>query len=179
VGKLAPSHEWYAVSILSAEDARRLTQNNSIRLLDPDSGEQIPVTVSAINQANVQSEAAVVLRGTTLDSTVSALRKETMQIEINRYIGARVPRSAIHIEHRTRTVTNKDGTQSTEEKDVQGVYIIFGEELKFREISPIYWGENFVICDLNASATFDVSMMKLYDQVVVGGKDLYDGKEIR
>ena len=167
------------MTVLSAENARRLSLNSTICLIDPESGERIPVTVSAINQTNVESEAAVVLRGNTLDSTISALRRATMQIEVRRYSGARVPRSAVHIEHRTRTVTDQDGNKSTEEKDVQGVYIIYGEQLKFREISPIYWGDDFVICDLSASATFDASMMKLYDQVVVGGKELYDGKEIR
>ncbi|MDD6174250.1 MAG: HlyD family efflux transporter periplasmic adaptor subunit [Firmicutes bacterium] len=179
IGKIAPSHVWYAVTVLSAENARRLSLNSTICLIDPESGERIPVTVSAINQTNVESEAAVVLRGNTLDSTISGLRRATMQIEVRRYSGARVPRSAVHIEHRTRTITDQDGNKSTEEKDVQGVYIIYGEQLKFREISPIYWGDDFVICDLSASATFDVSMMKLYDQVVVGGKELYDGKEIR
>ncbi len=179
IGKIVTSPIWYAVAVLSPENATRLTQNDAINLIDPESGEQIPVTVSAINQANVNSEAAVVFRGNTLDSTISSLRKETMQIEVKRYSGARVPRSAIHIEHRKRTVTDKDGNETTEEKDVQGVYIIYGEQLKFREISPLYWGDDFVICDLSASATFDVSVMKLYDQVVIGGKDLYDGKEIR
>lgn len=179
IGKIVPSHVWYAVTVLSAKDARRLSLNSAIYLIDPESGERIPVTVSAINQANVETEAAVVLRGNTLDGTVSALRRESMQIEVEQYSGARVPRSAVHIERRTRTVTDKNGDSSTEEKDVQGVYIIYGEQLKFREISPIYWGDDFVICDLSAGATFDVSMLKLYDQVVVGGKDLYDGKEIR
>lgn len=179
IGKISSSHIWYAVTVLSADEARRLTPDSAIYLIDPDSGERIPVTVTAINQTNVQSEAAVVMRGSTLDSTISSLRKENMQIEVERYAGARVPRSAVHIEHRTRTVQDEDGNEVTEEKDVQGVYIIYGEQLKFREISPIYWGEDFVICDLSASRTFDVSMMKLYDQVVVGGKDLYDGKEIR
>lgn len=179
IGKLSKSPVWYAVTVLSAQEARRLSTQKSISLIQPTTGLRIPVTVSAVNQNGVDGEAAVVFKGNTLDSSISALRDEPMQIEVQRYSGARVPRNAVHIEHRTRTVTDKDGNKTTEEKDVQGVYIVFGEQIKFREISPLYWGEDFVICDLSAKATFDVSMMKLYDQVVVGGKDLYDGKSIR
>ena len=48
----------------------------------------------------------------------------------------------------------------------------------FKEIVPLSTYSTFVLCDPNPEedATFNGETIKLYDEVVVGGTDLYDGK---
>ena len=179
VGKISNSHEWYAVTVLSAEDAKQVKKGSQLYLIIPSTSQRIPVTVEEVNQQSIESEAAVIFKGTVQDETTAALRNETVQIEVQRYSGLKINRDAVHIERLTREVKDEEGNVTTEEKEVQGVYIIYGEQIKFREIAPLYWGGNFVICDTGASPTFSVPMVSLYDQVVIGGKDLYDGKDIR
>ena len=66
-------------------------------------------------------------------------------------------------------------------KDVKGVYILYGNSIKFVEIVPLYSSNNYVICDPDpdTSELMTSETLTLYDEVVVGGKDLYDGKMVK
>lgn len=178
IGKLVPSNVWYAACIIPVNQARLLTLGQKMTIILPDSETRMQVKVERINTQAGSSEAVLILCGTEINEKLVTTRHGTIQLELNHYKGYRINRSAVHIEKRTRTITKEDGTKVTEEVDVQGVYVVFGEQMRFREISPLYWGESFVICDANAKATADTTMMKQYDQVILEGKDFYDGKSI-
>ena len=116
--------------------------------------------------------------GSEMTGETASVRSGDVRIERSSYRGLQVNRDAVHIEQRTRTVTNDDGTTRTETVEVQGVYVVYGEQVRFREIAPLYWGEDIVICDASATRTADAAMLKQYDQVISGGRNLYDGKSI-
>ncbi len=61
------------------------------------------------------------------------------------------------------------------ENDERGVFIVRGDSLVFKKVNVVYWGEGYVIC----SQETDDDYLKLYDEIVTEGKDLYDGKVIR
>ena len=77
-----------------------------------------------------------------------------------------------------RKVREERSEQVKQEVMVQGVYVLYGSELVFKEIVPLSTYSTFVLCDPNPEedATFNGETIKLYDEVVVGGTDLYDGK---
>ena len=79
------------------------------------------------------------------------------------------------------TKENADGTTSTLEKTVDGVYILYGNELKFKEIVKLYETKDYVICDTNQDNEdlFSGSTIKLYDKIVTEGTDLYAGKIVK
>ena len=58
---------------------------------------------------------------------------------------------------------------------VRGVYVVSGIEIKFVEVEILFSNEEYAICKLNTS---DGSKLRLYDEVVVKGRGLYDGKSI-
>ena len=76
-----------------------------------------------------------------------------------------------------KTACNDNETEKTER--VQGVYVIYGNKLVFEEINIIYSEKDFVICDTSLDGLKTGSTIKLYDEVVVQGKELYDGKAVR
>ena len=178
IGKLAPSNVWYAACILSASDARRFEAGTRVRVSLPNTNDRIPVTVQRVNANGIEGDAVVILRGDTMSGALVSVRSGTVQLELQRYSGLQVNRSAIHKQTCTKTVWNKDGTSATEQVEVQGVYVIYGEQIRFREVAPIFWGDSVVICDSTAEPSSGTPMLKQYDQVITEGKDLYDGKPI-
>ena len=138
----------------------------------------IPAKVVAINQKDRQSDAAVVLECNYMNNELSKVRKETVQIAVNTHSGIMVNKKAIHVEPVMKVIDDGTGRQIKQEVSVQGVYVLYGSELVFKEIVPLSTYSTFVICDPNPGedATFDGETVQLYDEVVVGGTDLYDGK---
>ena len=55
-------------------------------------------------------------------------------------------------------------------------------QLLFKQIVPVYTGEGFIICMQNPKesdlVTDEIGVLKAYDDVVVEGANLYDGKII-
>ena len=109
------------------------------------------------------------------------VRDETIQININTYTGIRVSQQSVRFQTVSKEVTDENGNTTTVTKDVKGVYILYGNSIKFVEIVPLYSSNNYVICDSDpdTSELMTSETLTLYDEVVVGGKDLYDGKLVK
>lgn len=63
---------------------------------------------------------------------------------------------------------------------MQGVYVLHGSELIFKEISITYSASDYVLCNPAPAekVLFSGETLELYDQVVIKGDNLYDGKVI-
>ena len=57
----------------------------------------------------------------------------------------------------------------------KGVYIIRGEKLAFRPVDVLYEGAGFVVCR-EANPEAEPDCLQQYDDVVIEGAQLYDGK---
>ena len=126
----------------------------------------------------------LVVRCDEMNEEIARMRKETCQIQLKSYSGIRVSQKAINFE--TRTYKEKqmiDGEEKEVEvtKEVKGVYVMNGSEIRFCQIIPLYSNESYVICkqypDEGEIVTEDT--VSLYDEVVIGGTDLYDGKVVK
>lgn len=191
MGKVVSGLNWYMVCTLSAEDAGKLRPGKKgITINMPfASTESVPVTVVAVNQADRQSEAAVVLRCDYMSSDLANIRTEAIQINTDQHEGIRISKKAVHMDTVSRVKTDEDGNQVLdengqkvmEEKEVQGVYVLYGGELVFKEIVQVYSSENYVICNPSPEedALFSGKTVQLYDEVVIEGTDLQDGKVVR
>ena len=180
VGKVVSGPNWYIACVLPADQALTLAvgmEDVSINLPFA-SARQMPVQVVAVNQVNKRSEAAVIFQCDYMNSELAGIRQEPVQISTQSISGIRVSQKAVHIQKMTRMVTGDDGKTTTEEKEVQGVYVLYGSELVFKEIVPLYASAGFIICDQNQKSEqlFSGSTIQLYDEIVVEGADLYDGK---
>lgn len=178
VGKLTRTGVWYAACVLPAAEARAFAAGSTVWMTLPDSGTRVRVQLERVLSGGVDGDAVVLFSGSEMTGETVAVRSGDVQLERSSYRGLQVNRDAVHIERRTRTVRDSDGTTRTETVEVQGVYVLYGEQVRFREIAPLYWGEDIVICDATATRTADVAMLKQYDQVISGGRNLYDGKSI-
>lgn len=181
IGKICDSYNWYVACIVPADTAARLKVDSQVSIQLPFvSSDDIPATVAAVNQTDGASEAAVILRCNYMSDALSKVRDETIQININTYTGIRVSQQSVRFQTISKDVTDENGNVTTVTKDVKGVYILYGNSIKFVEIVPLYSSNNYVICDPDpdTSELMTSETLTLYDEVVVGGKDLYDGKMV-
>ena len=94
-----------------------------------------------------------------MNSTLACMRTGAMTVINKEYTGLKVSKKAL------RVVKGKTG-----------VYVLSGINIRFLPVEVIYTHEEYVICkQIKENAD---NILRLYDQVVVKGKNLYDGKVI-
>lgn len=185
IGKLITNVGWYIVCPISNQDALRIatSSNQKVTIHMPYATTiSIPAYVEAINRdVNGGDESIMVLRCDYMNSELASIRNENIEIRLKTYEGIRVSKDAIHDGVVKKMFNDKDGNQVTKKKKVQGVYVLYGNELQFKEISILYSGSDFVICDPSPEEgeLFNGETVALYDNVVIEGDDLKDGKIVK
>ncbi len=182
VGKICGEFKWYFVCVVSAQDALKFIEGNAVSLSFPfATSDSVTAVVRAVNQESIESQAVVVLECSTMNEELARLRTETCSVSVTEYSGIRVSQKAVHFAEVTRTVENEDGEETTETREVKGVYVMHGSEIVFRQIVPLYSTSTYVICDPNPDPEelMTSETVQLYDEIVVEGTDLYDGKVVK
>ena len=153
-GKVISNVNWYVACEVSDDDAAALSMYDGA------------VTV-------MFSEAST-------DPVPATVQKISRSEDGNALIGLRVSKRAIHDDYVTRVTYDENDKAHEEKKWVQGVYVLYGSEIQFKQISILYSGKDYVICnpDPKDKVLFNGETISLYDKVIVKGDDLYDGKVI-
>ncbi len=182
IGKIVKGVSWYVACPVSAEEALKIKNAYSLKLDIPTvSSEKIKVDLYSINQKSKAEGAVVVLTGTFMNSEMAALRKGNFSIIIDTYNGLYVPKNAVHEMELTRTVTDENGKEVKETKTVSGVYVKLGNEVTFKQINILYSAEDYVISSADAGTpafSDQFGVLQAYDEIIVEGANLYDGKII-
>lgn len=159
VGKVVSDMQWYIAAEVSFDDSLLLSEGMTITVDIPASAVgELPVTVARVNKGESGEKAVVIFRCSYMSAELSSLRSPAFQIVLKRYEGLRVSKEAIRVE---------DGKK--------GVYVSIGSSVKFTPVEVLYDGNGYVICKKVDPLE---SGLHLYDDVVVKGKNLYDGKPI-
>ena len=161
IGKVVGDYDWYLACVLPVEQAAQMKEGAELTVRLPFVLNQaIPVRVAATNKDRA-GQVAVIFECSQMSKELSSIRIEQVQIQLKEYEGLRVPDEAIQFN----------------DKQESGVYVRVGNALSFKRIKVLYHSEHdrYSICE----QTDESGYLKLYDNIVVGGKDLYDGKIIR
>ena len=184
IGKVISELNWYINCPITKEDAIEIKNANygNVKLFMPyATSSELPVKVKKINQKNDKSEAVLVLECKYMSDEIANLRKESVQIDLQDYTGFAISKDALHQEVITRTVYDEKGYEKEETKEVMGVFVIDGNILEFKEVDILYGINDIYVCDTgkDLSKFFREETISLYDQVVVEGYDLYEGKFVK
>ena len=158
-GKIVSGYEWYMACVVpdSYYNALGVGKTLSLKMsfvLD----ESVPAVVYACNKDN-QGNLAVVFRCDYMSAELSTIRKEAVEIQLVEHTGLKVPKRAIVID----------------ENQQAGVYIRSGNVVAFRKIEQRFSEPaDYVIC----KEVSEDGYLRMYDDIIVGGRDLYDGKII-
>ena len=170
VGKLITQFNWYVVCNVPEADADVLRVGRKLKVVFSDAGDKLlTLSVKAKNE-NENGVVTLVLAGDRMDDSISALRKEHIRIRVEEYTGFPVDSKAIRTKQ--EPVYDEQGKDTGKTEDVIGVYVRMERTAKFRKITIVYTGDGFVL----AENTADTGYLHLYDEVIVEGTELYDGK---
>ena len=157
IGKIVSDYEWYIAAEISINESLKYKEGDSLTIYTSvKSYPKLPVTVKKINISENSSSAVVVFSCNEMNSELATMRSGPMTVVTKEYDGLRVPSSAL------RVVDSK-----------RGVYVLTGMQVKFVEVNVLYNDDSYMICEKQTS---DESVLRLYDEVIVKGKNLYDGK---
>ncbi len=158
-GKVVGAYEWYLACLVPETYVSLLGEGASLTVkFTFVSDEEIPVTVASCKR-DKSGQMAVVFRCSTMSKELSSMRIESVQIQLVEHTGLRVPKEAI--------VTN-DAFET-------GVYVRVGNTVVFRKIEQEYnEAASYSICKV----VDEDGYLKLYDDIILDGKGLYNGKII-
>lgn len=158
-GKIVGGYEWYLACVVSEDYYNALAVGNSLTVrMAFVTDEEIPVTVASCKK-DAEGKLAVVFRCVYMSEELSTVRKETVEIQLVEHTGLKVPKRAIVI---------NDDMQA-------GVYIRTGNVVAFRKIKQLYSEPaDYVICEDTQAGGY----LHLYDDIIVEGRGIYEGKII-
>lgn len=158
VGKLVGNFTWYMICVVDADDIGDVNAGDTLTVKFPYSSvDSIKATVVSIPDTN-SKKAVVVLSSNLMDSGISNLRRENAQLVTGSTEGYKISPDAV-------TVNSKGE---------KGVYVLEGNVVKFKKIDIVYSNSDFILTAAGKGSAY----VRLYDNVITEGKDLYDGKVI-
>lgn len=158
LGKLITTYEWYFCCKVNTSEIKGIKNGDKLTVALKDSDDVIDCTV--ISGADVdlgEKETVLVLRNSTMNSQIASMRVEEIEIRHNEYTGFKVPSDAVHID--------KDGKKT--------VYALVANQVSARYGEIIYSTKDYAVFAYEPESSKGI---RLYDQVITQGKDLYDGK---
>ncbi len=159
VGKIVSDYEWYIAAEVSINESLNFKEGDALTIYTSvKSYPKLPVTVSKINISESSGGAVVLFACNDMNSELASIRTGPMTVVKKEYSGLKVPVGA------RRVVDSK-----------LGVYVLTGMQVKFVEVKVLFTNGDYMICE---KQTGDDNVLRLYDEVIVKGKNLYDGKII-
>ncbi len=156
VGKIVSDYEWYIAAKVSLNESLKYKEGDSLHIkTSVKSSPSLPVTVKKINISQSSGDAVVVFSCSDMNSELASMRSGPMTVVSKEYSGLKVSKKAL------RVVDSQ-----------KGVYVVSGMQAKFKPVEIVYSNDDFMICKKNEND----GELRLYDQVIVKGKNLYDGK---
>lgn len=159
IGKIVSDYEWYIAAQMTINESLNYKEGDSLTVYTSvKSYPKLPVTVKKINISETSSSAVVLFACNEMNSELASMRSGPMTVVKKEYDGLKVSKNAL------RVVDSK-----------RGVYVLTGMQVKFVEVNVLFSNDSYMICE---KQTADDSVLRLYDEVIVKGKNLYDGKII-
>jgi len=169
--KIVNDFIWYLVCSLDADKARTLTEGWNYKVAFPENADyEMTMRLSKIVSETNSSSSLAVFRVNVLPSDFNYKRFQSAEIIIKGFEGISVPKKALRVVN-----------------GVEGVYILVGDVVRFRSIERIAEKDGYYIVKLKSNnAVFveddgtetEIKHLSLYDNIIVSGKNLFDGKII-
>lgn len=164
IGKIIDGYNWYIATIVESSEVSNFSKGKKVSLMFDDSGKN-PVKTVVHSVKNFDSKAIVVFRCNLMNEDLTAIRKVSGKIVLNEYTGLKVDRNAVRLD--------EDGNS--------GVYVRTGNMVNFRSLNIVYSEDSFVVA-VKPSADSGIKLshthLKLYDEIIISGKELSDGMVI-
>ena len=172
LGKLVTSPNWSFVTLLTPSEAQRFKLGDRLTVRFKSMTRTVSMTVASLSQSKDESEVCVVLTSNQYLSLTTLLREQTADLIYGSISGFRVDKSAVHVRNDTGEV---------------GVYRIYGAQAKWVPIEILWEEEDCYLIrqkptlgedgkEIEVSQLDAARQLREGVEIVVKGRDLYDGK---
>ncbi|MBQ0110419.1 MAG: hypothetical protein KBS41_00620 [Oscillospiraceae bacterium] len=160
IGKVVTDYTWYLLVELPTDEALKLKENQDYKiLLSQYFDSHIIVTLQKLSTSDTTDKTLAVFYCENTNGTFSSIRNIDGTIVLESYSGIKIPNSAVR-----------------KLEDNIGVYTVSGGVVKFKKIKVVYSTDDFTVCAIDEKGEDD--SLRLYDEMIDKGKNLYDGKTI-
>lgn len=188
-GKIVSSFEWYIVTVIDSKYRKIIAEGDSLKVNVKNSGcDGVDVRVKSLG-SDEDGKTVVVLSCNLMNEIFANIRKIEGELVIGEYTGLKVPNIALRTYDTTEDEMKKadkdsDGKTPAKPEELNteqfsAVYIIRGKYMSVRRAEVLYTGEDYSIVKNRAYSIEkdgDYEPVRLYDDVVIKGRDLGDGK---
>ena len=158
-GQIATGFSWKFYAVCDLDTAARFDGLSTVKISVP--GKQNTPLSAAVEEVTPDKDngiAKIVLQCQTINAEVLSFGQETAQIDLKTYEGIRIDKEALHI---------VDGQR--------GVYVKYGNLQRFLKIATLYENDSYILIPENGKIGTD-NEVRLYDEIIVQGTNLQDGK---
>ena len=192
-GKIVSGFSWTYCGVCTAQQAQKLLRadgtplTGTVQIRFPGQTDRaLDAEVEEVTIDEASGLARFVLSCGSVTGDVLRLGQASAEVIVNTTTGLRVPAQAVH--YVLETPKAESGQASSQaaaaeagENYIPGVYVKFGNLARFCRIDPVdddhplVTDGDYIIVPPRGT-TGSVSQVRLYDQVIVEGQNLYDGK---
>lgn len=161
-GCILHDYKWYFYCTVTAQQAQRFEEDadGKVTLDFHYTGTQeVPATIVSMMKDDTSGNTVVKLECNYINAATVNLRYENASVNFKSYTGLRIDARAKHI---------VDGQE--------GVYVRFGDLVQFKKITPIFASDQYLLVPSQSAGVAGENEVVLYDEIIVSGKNLYDGK---
>ena len=167
LGKVITSFDWYYAAIMDQSVTKRLSTGSAASILLEGAGAAQKMTVSYISSPNEAGEVVIVFHSNKNLSAVTQLREQNIDVSYGSYTGLRIPARALRADQETGQL---------------GVYRVSGTQAEWVPVELLYSGSDYYLVRSltqgELSQFQSAKLLRAGDEVLVRGKNLYDGKVI-
>jgi len=162
-GKVQIGHDWFFAIVVDKSDVERFEKGTMVDVeAKVSGGASFPASVHEII-IDDSGDAVIFLKTNYVTEQLITLRRAEIEINFKSFSGLRISTEALRY----------DGL-------VEGVYVKNDKLVTFKEIKRVYTGEDYILClpadKLDEEEESLYPPLSQFDEVIVEGTDLYDGK---
>ena len=159
-GKLCSSSEWILVLPTDLSNQKYFEIGQVCTgVFEKNNQTELPLTLERIIEAPEHESALLVFRCDRLPDYFSFDRCQSVRLEVAQTSGIYVPKSVVE---------RRDGHR--------GVYVLRGSVVYFRYIEIVYEGKDYYLVKEGVEDDGDRIYLKVNDQIILNGKNLFDGR---
>ena len=181
-GKIVTDYKWYVACSLPDEKARLFDVGNKYSVeFTYNYGTVLDMVLHSRISDNKNDTAVLVFSSNEMPADFEFTRNQKINVVYNSYSGLKVPKDAVRVIN-----------------DVKGVYVVSGTQIEFKRVEEIYSIDDYYIIEQDPESDKYAKKyirktvkdeegkekhtyfraLSLYDQVIVKGRDLYDGMKV-
>ncbi|MEF9976282.1 MAG: HlyD family efflux transporter periplasmic adaptor subunit [Oscillospiraceae bacterium] len=158
MGRLIYDYRWKCYMSVNLKQSEKFIEGKEISLKFPEvSDARIPARIEKVETDTANDAAKITITSDYMNKEIISFKGSKAQAIFGDFEGLRLDKSALRI-------LNGE----------PGVYVKYGNTAEYRKIKILFEDENYILTPLTYEK--GVNELKMYDEVIIGGRNIEEGK---